>query len=63
MTKTEMKMAAQDLIMEGLSKTLGYFAEGLPADDPRQSPEFRAVIQREADRIARMFGFEDAWTS
>lgn len=29
---------------------------------PEEKEEFHAILQREADRVARLFGYEGAWT-
>ncbi|RCH68740.1 hypothetical protein DT019_08685 [Streptomyces sp. SDr-06] len=65
MTRTELKRKAQDALMNGIANTLGYY-------DPRdcgvemteaELAEFREIIQREADRVARLFGYESAWSN
>lgn len=65
-TKTEKKLAAQDMIMHGVGNVLGYWEgtdepwEGMTEEDKE---EFHAVLREQADRVARLFGFESAWNN
>lgn len=67
-TRTEKKQFVQDKLMDGLSLTLGYWQERL-TDDEREVlgedglAELQALMQEQANRVARMFGFEKAWVS
>jgi hypothetical protein len=67
MTKTEMKQQAQDHILDAVSVALGYWHEQLPArgvEIPEElHDEFRAIMQVQADRVAKLFGYERAWSS
>ena len=63
MTKTEKKRLAQDLIMDRIS-TVGYIVLDneeykLVADDA----EFNAILKYQMDRVAKMFGYPEAWFS
>ena len=65
LTRTQLKEHAQEVLMQGIANQLGYYD---PGDDAREIPreqreEFRAVMQREADRAARLFGYEKAWSN
>lgn len=65
LNRTQLKQHAQEVIMHGVANQLGYYN---PDDDAREIPqnqrdEFRAVMQREADRVARLLGYEKAWSS
>lgn len=65
LTRTQLKEHAQNALMQGIANQLGYYnpddyGNDVPAD---QKDELRQVMQREADRIARMFGFEKAWSN
>lgn len=64
-TKTQTKQAAQDLLMHHVANALGYWKEDLTSRGQRveNEDEFRAELQRQADRIAKMFGFEEAWAA
>ena len=61
MTKTEAKRKAQDLIMDQIAK-IGYgeeyeeFKAAVGDDD-----EAEAILKSQMDRVAKMFGFTDAW--
>jgi len=67
MNRTQMKELAQDHIMDAVSVALGYWHEQLPARGvqiPEElHDEFRAIMQREADRVAKIFGYNQAWSS
>lgn len=65
LTRTQLKGHAQEVLMHGIGNQLGYYdpdddARPIPAD---QREEFRAVMQREADRVAHLLGFEKAWSN
>lgn len=62
LTRTEMKTMAQDGIMHGIGNALGYDRPTEWADwSEDQQTEYRQIMQREADRAARLFGYESAW--
>jgi uncharacterized protein (DUF2164 family) len=64
MTRTEMKLKAQEMLLDGISTKLGYWYESQGYEIPDESrDEFQAIMQREADRVAKMFGYERAWVS
>ena len=60
MTKTEKKQKAQALIMDQIAK-IGYgsdyeaFIEDVGSDGSQ-------VLKDQMDRIAKMFGYKEAWT-
>lgn len=65
LSRTQLKEQAQEVLMHGIGNQLGYYD---PDDDNREIPqeqreEFRAVMQREADRVAKLFGYEKAWAN
>lgn len=65
LNRAQLKQHAQEVLMHGIGNQLGYYN---PDDDAREIPqeqrdEFRAVMQREADRVARLFGYEKAWSN
>ncbi|MFE5092100.1 hypothetical protein ACFRCI_17345 [Streptomyces sp. NPDC056638] len=65
LSRTELKEKAQEVLMHGIAKQLGYFdpndyAEAIPAS---QHEELHEVMRREADRVARLFGYEKAWSN
>lgn len=64
-SRTELKREAQDQIMNGIANVLGYWdphENGVDIPD-EQMGEFKAIMRREADRVAKLFGFEKAWTN
>ncbi|MGW4446433.1 hypothetical protein [Streptomyces sp. NPDC004682] len=65
LSRTQLKEIAQEALMQGVGNQLGYwnpddYATPIPED---QRDELRAVMQREADRVARLFGYEKAWSN
>lgn len=64
--KTTPKKKAQDILMDKVSIALGYWCEGEYGQEEMTTKE-KIEIQRQmkiqADRIAKMFGFNEAWIS
>lgn len=65
LSRTELKHHAQEVLMHGIGNQLGYYN---PDDDKRPIPtdqrdEFQQIMRREADRVARLLGYEKAWTN
>ncbi|MYX26067.1 hypothetical protein GTY75_05185 [Streptomyces sp. SID8381] len=65
LSRTKLKEIAQDALMQGIGNQLGYwkpedYDEPIPEN---QRDELREVMQREADRVARLFGYEKAWSN
>ncbi|MGI5347012.1 hypothetical protein ACQEU8_02315 [Streptomyces sp. CA-250714] len=64
-TRTELKQMAQDVLMQGIANQLGYYDPndyGESMTDAERD-EFREIMQREADRVAKLFGYESAWSN
>jgi hypothetical protein len=67
-TRTEKKQFVQDVLMDGLSISLGYWTEKL-SDSDRDAlgedglAELQVLMQEQANRVAKMFGYEKAWVS
>lgn len=64
MKRTEIKHKAQDALMQGIANQLGYYD---PADfgenlSESEREELRAEMKRQADRVAKLFGYEEAWS-
>ena len=61
MTKTQAKRKAQDLTMEQIAK-IGYGDEyedfKAEIGDPEKAEE---ILKTQMDRVARMFGYQEAW--
>lgn len=61
----ELRRKAQDVLLQGVANQLGYYD---PKDfderyTPEEEEELRAEMKRQADRIARMFGYEESWSN
>lgn len=64
MTRTEMKEAAQTALMHGIGNVLGYWLEENGYQVPEgQHEEFQTIMVREADRVAKILGYEKAWSN
>lgn len=65
MSKREVREAAQEMLMaDGIANVLGYWYEKHPtltSDLGVTEEEFRAELQKQADRVARLLGYEAAW--
>ena len=63
--KTTAKQLAQDVLMDKISTALGYWEEGHDTSDmtERELEECRRQMKKQADRVAKMFGFDEAWYS
>jgi hypothetical protein len=68
-TKTEIKEAARLQLMRGLANALGmYWAEdqsdaSFEAEFGCTPAEFSKVMFTEADRVAKLLGYENAWAN
>jgi len=66
-TKTNQKRRAQEILMHGISVALGYWTEQNSFDvevlDEEQLAEFRQILQQQADRVAKLFGYDGAWSA
>jgi hypothetical protein len=65
-TKTGRKQRAQLILMHGIAVAQGYWHEqdpyvheALGTEEARD--EFARVLAEQADRVARLFGYEEAW--
>lgn len=59
MTKTEQKKLAQDLIM-GQIAIIGY-GERYEEFKQQVGDDADAILKAQMDRVAKMFGFNEAW--
>lgn len=62
-TKTQLRRLAQDVLLTGVMNSLSYWQ---PRDDglemsPEKLEEFQEILKQQADRLARLFGYEEAW--
>ncbi len=66
-TKTGKKQRAQEMLMHGLANVLGYWTEENTFDvavmTEDEIAEFGALLQQQADRVAKMFGYTNAWSA
>lgn len=65
-SKREAKEAAQKMLMHGIGNVLGYWHEDLNNLRDAEAlglsqEEFGEVLMAQADRVARLLGFEEAW--
>ena len=65
--KTTPKQLAQDLLMDYVANALGYGFERLEENGLTLTEKQKEIVgdqlQKQADRIAKMFGFEKAWSN
>lgn len=65
--KAAAKEKAREMLMHGIGNVLGYWGENNSGDlDEVEAlgyteEEFNEVIGAQADRVAKMFGYESAW--
>lgn len=65
--KAAAKEKAQEMLMHGIGTVLGYWGENSAGElDAVKAlgyteEEFNVIIGAQADRIAKMFGYEQAW--
>jgi hypothetical protein len=63
--KTTPKQVAQDMLMDAVGTTRGYWAEKHEEQHGAMTPRERQLVdeqlQKQGDRIARMFGFDESW--
>lgn len=61
-TAQDRKQWAQDQLMDGISKVLGYWSEDVNISEEKRA-ELQTIMKQQADRIARLFGYNEAWRS
>jgi hypothetical protein len=62
------KEKAQEMLLHGIGNVLGYWFEDASnqqdvADLGMTEEEFGELLLHEADRIARLFGYDQAWSN
>jgi hypothetical protein len=62
------KYLAQEMLMHGIGNVMGYWTEDANRvrdvkDLGMSQDEFGAIMLREADRAAKLFGYDQAWTN
>ena len=67
-TRTAKKHYAQQTLMDGISKALGYWQENLTDSDIEALgedgiEEINELMRQQADRVAKLLGYEKAWVS
>ncbi|MEU7096071.1 hypothetical protein [Kitasatospora aureofaciens] len=64
LTRTDLKKTAQNALMHGIGNVLGY---DKPHDfdewSEKDQEAYREILQREADRVAKLFGYDKAWSN
>jgi hypothetical protein len=67
MTRTEMKEKAQEEIMIAIANFLGHSKEIMDARGEwvgdENADEFRTICHREAHRVAKLMGYDEAWSN
>lgn len=61
LSRTELKEKAREAIMEAVALTWHHWRTVENDIPDSQHEEFDAVIKREADRVARLMGYEESW--
>lgn len=65
--RTTSKEAAQEMLMEGIAQVLGYwvsnYKEQYAKMTPREREKFTEQLQKQGDRVAKMFHFDGAWSA
>lgn len=67
-TRTARKHYAQQQLMDGISKVLGYWQENLTGEETEALgedgiAEIDELMRLHADRVAKILGYEKAWVS
>jgi hypothetical protein len=67
-TRAEKKQLVQSELMHGMANALGYWQERLTGEERDKLgedglAELQALMQEQADRVAKMFGYEKAWVN
>lgn len=65
-TKREAKEKAQEMLMHGIGNVLGYWSEqdrNTASDLGLTDEEFHDILVKQADRVAKLLGFEKAWAN
>ena len=65
-SKQQAKEKAQEMLMHGMGNVLGYWTEQDPqvaSDLGLTDEEFQKILFAQADRVAKLFGFERAWSN
>lgn len=65
LTRTEMKLKAQEAIAHMVSSVFLYVREGGTLDEipESQQEDFHEILEKQADRVARLLGYEKHWKS
>lgn len=64
--KREANRKAQEMLMHGIGNVLGYWSEqdrDVAKDLGLTDEEFHGVLAAQADRVAKLFGYEQAWAN
>lgn len=60
------KQKANQILMDGVSVTLGYWIEKTHVTEGmtgREREEIQHQMKKQADRVAKLLGYEEAWYS
>ena len=65
-SRTTPKQKAREILMDNVSIALGYWTEQDSVVDQMTDGEIelvKAQLQKQADRVAKLLGYEEAWHS
>jgi hypothetical protein len=64
-TKMGKRRRAQDIILDGVAVAIGYWTEQNHFDmavmTQEELKEFSVLLKQQADRVAKLFGYDEAW--
>lgn len=65
MASKKQRQEAQDMLMHGIGNVLGYWQEQYAAQSmtDEERKEMTQILQEQADRVAKMFGYDKAWSN
>ena len=65
LSRTEMKLRAQENIASAISHVFTYVSENVLEDEipEDQHDEFWSILEHQADRAVRLMGYEKHWKS
>ena len=65
-SKMDARREAQAMLMHGIGDVLGYWSERTPSaarDLGLTDDELQEILWQQADRVAKLMGFEKAWSN
>lgn len=64
-SKTQIKREAQDALMGGIANILGYYDPHQYGGNhtPQEIAMLQAEMKKQADRVAKLLGYDEAWSN